>query len=252
MFKNLLKEKKNLVFIGEAGSGKSELAINFALEIVKNTDKDVHFFDMDQVKPLFRSRDVAVQMEAEGIIFHCEHQLLDSPVVVSGVREQLADPESIVLMDIGGNEVGARMIGQFADILNSDTTMVFFVINTYRPWSKDTESIRETIFKITRVSRLNNIRIISNPNCGPTTTAEEVIGGNRKLEAMLKGAYQIDYVCVLEKLVDQVSEQISEELIPVEIHILYPWLQDRPKVMVRNGPGLDPNHFVRLANIDTD
>ena len=54
----LQKGKKNFVFIGEAGSGKSEIAINFAVNLARIADRPVHFFDMDQTKPLFRSRDV--------------------------------------------------------------------------------------------------------------------------------------------------------------------------------------------------
>ena len=42
--------KKNFVFIGEAGSGKSEIAINFAINFTKIQDRPVHFFDMDQTK----------------------------------------------------------------------------------------------------------------------------------------------------------------------------------------------------------
>lgn len=61
------------------GSGKSEISINFAKWLVQLQDKPVHFFDMDMTKPLFRSRDVEMQMEALGIICHHEKQFLDAP-----------------------------------------------------------------------------------------------------------------------------------------------------------------------------
>ena len=68
--KKLLENKKNFVFVGEAGCGKSEIALNFAMGMRKLTDKPIHFFDMDQTKPLFRSRDVRERLEAEGIAFN--------------------------------------------------------------------------------------------------------------------------------------------------------------------------------------
>ena len=37
----LLKNKKNFVFVGEAGSGKSEIAINFAIQLARLSDKPV-------------------------------------------------------------------------------------------------------------------------------------------------------------------------------------------------------------------
>ncbi len=67
---NIIKDRilkhKNYFFVGEAGSGKSEIAINYAIELNKNTDKTVHFFDLDMTKPLFRSRELEDTLKAEG------------------------------------------------------------------------------------------------------------------------------------------------------------------------------------------
>jgi len=237
IFEEMLAKKKNFVFIGEAGSGKSELAINFAFKMAEVATKKVHFFDMDQTKPLFRSRDVSEQLEEVGVVFHSQKQLLDAPTIVPGVIEQLMDKESYTLLDIGGNATGARMIGQFSHILNDESTCVFFVINTYRPWSKTAMSIEETVSRITRVSRIKHVNVISNPNLGLTTTPEEVIAGNEKLKEILgpDGA-KIDYVCVLENLYDRVKDIIKEPLIPVQIYILYPWLQKNPAPVIPTGP----------------
>lgn len=41
---NLLStDHKNFVFVGEAGSGKSEIALNFAHYLLEHSDKQVHF-----------------------------------------------------------------------------------------------------------------------------------------------------------------------------------------------------------------
>ena len=57
-FEELMKEKKNFVFIGEAGSGKSEIVLNVANKLAQATGKKVDLFDLDQTKPLYRSRDM--------------------------------------------------------------------------------------------------------------------------------------------------------------------------------------------------
>lgn len=57
-FEELMKEKKNFVFIGEAGSGKSEIVLNIAHKLAEQTGKKVELFDLDQTKPLYRSRDM--------------------------------------------------------------------------------------------------------------------------------------------------------------------------------------------------
>ena len=63
----MLQKKKNFIFLGEAGSGKSEIAVNFAMEFARGGVKNIHFFDLDQTKPLFRSRDICGKLEDAGI-----------------------------------------------------------------------------------------------------------------------------------------------------------------------------------------
>ena len=54
--KKLIGDNINFVFVGEAGSGKSEISINFAKWLVQLQDKPVHFFDQATVS-LQRCRD---------------------------------------------------------------------------------------------------------------------------------------------------------------------------------------------------
>jgi hypothetical protein len=224
-FTELLGGKKTVVLLGEAGSGKSEIAINFALGLRGETNRKIHFFDMDQTKPLFRSRDVANKIRSAGIEFHSNitESIEDVAAIVPGVKEAINEPESFVILDIGGNEHGARMIGQFSQNLNSEDCVVLFVINPYRPWSRDLPSITETIRRITVAARTENIRVVSNPNFGPETTAEDIIKGNEKLKAMLGGKSEVSFVCALERLCPELEGKITEPLIPVKIYILYPW-----------------------------
>ena len=223
--KKLLENKKNFVFVGEAGCGKSEIALNFAMGMRKITDKPIHFFDMDQTKPLFRSRDVCERLEAEGIVFHYEEQLFDAPTTVGGVRVQLADPEAIVSMDVGGDHVGARLIGAFENHLNTPKTQNFFVINAYSPWSSDLISIDGTMARVLGMARieLENVSIMSNPNLGTTTSAEEAVEGTKKLEDMIGEFLKVDYMCALEKLCPEIEGKVDMPLLPVELFLTYEW-----------------------------
>ena len=62
-----MTSSSNVVFLGEAGSGKSEIALNFAQALAELGGKPVHFFDLDMTKPLFRSRDRREALEALGV-----------------------------------------------------------------------------------------------------------------------------------------------------------------------------------------
>lgn len=221
--RELLRTKKNFVLIGEAGSGKTEISLSLAVHMTKLTDKSVHLFDMDQTKPNFRARDAALKMEREGVRLHYHEQVLDSPVVVTGVTEHLRDPESYVIMDIGGGAHGSHMIGQFHEELKRDDALVLYVINPYRPWSGETENIRETMRRVLGSARLSKITLLGNPNFGPHTTLEDITEGMKQLRVLTEGT-PIDLVCALEPLCADLERSIPEPVIPIRLNTLPEWM----------------------------
>ena len=56
--KMLTEEKRIFAFFGEAGSGKTEIALNWAVQLTALTDKKVIFLDLDQVKFIYRAQDL--------------------------------------------------------------------------------------------------------------------------------------------------------------------------------------------------
>lgn len=224
--RELIGNHKNFVFVGEAGSGKSEIAVNFAKWLVDLDEKPVHFFDMDMTKPLFRSRDVREQMEEMGIIFHHEEQFMDAPTIVGGVNRLLKDDSCYVVMDVGGDHIGARSIGGYAPKLNKDDTIVYYVLNAYRPWSNDIDHIDGTLAQILGVShiQLGKLHMVNNPNNGITTTAKEFVEGSRKMSEMVTPYIAVDFACVKEDLYEEVKGESDVPVFPVHLYLTYPWL----------------------------
>lgn len=208
---------KNFVFIGESGSGKTELGINMAVLLAEHS-RNVHFFDLDQTKPLFRARDAAGTMEAQGISVHTQEQFQDIPSMVPGIAESLQDLRRYTFLDIGGNVHGALMAGQLARYINTEDTCVFFVINVYRPWSRSRAHILETRDQILAACRVSRVRLVSNPNLGEETTAAEVLDGHRRLLELLGKEAQVDYVCVGEHLSGAAAE-ISDNVVLLHRYI---------------------------------
>ncbi len=221
----LLNNKHNFVFLGEAGSGKSEIALNFAMYLKACEDLPVHFFDMDQTKPLFRSRDAKALLEENGIVLHYEEQHLDAPTLVSGVPQALKNDEIYTILDVGGNETGARMIGGFAQLLKNDKTLMFFVVNPYRPWSQDVLAVDSTLSAILRACRLKEILVLANPNVGYTTTKEEFLLGCEKVKGMLGEYIPIQGACVQEELYEAVKDQTAFPVLPIRLYLTYPWIE---------------------------
>ena len=189
--KKLIGDNINFVFVGEAGSGKSEISINFAKWLVQLQDKPVHFFDMDMTKPLFRSRDVEMQMEALGIICHHEKQFMDAPTVVGGVNRLLKDEDCYVVMDVGGDHIDGTL-GQILGVSHI---------------------------------QLGKLHMVNNPNNGITTTAKEFIEGSRKMSEMVTPYIAVDFACVREDLYEDVKDSSDVPVFPIELYLTYPWLQ---------------------------
>lgn len=220
VWEQLLSGIKNTVFLGEAGCGKSELAIDLALSLAVQGET-VHFFDMDQTKPLFRSRDVSALLEQAGVVCHYEQQTADAPTMVGGVAPLLMDESARVILDVGGGDAGARLIGGFAPILRRANTAVFYIVNPYRPWSGSIEAIDSTLTAVLHAARLQKPRYIANPNLGADTTAEEFSDGLQTTLDLLSPYVTVEAAAVPAWLAGEVSTPLP--LLPITPKINYPW-----------------------------
>ena len=214
-----LCRKPNTVFLGEVGCGKSELAVHLALELAAQ-GHEVHFFDLDQTKPLMRSRDAEALLTGAGVTVHFERQCADAPTQAGGLVPLLLDARKAVILDVGGNDTGARLIGGYAHLLKDAD--VWFVVNPYRPWSSTTEHIDGTLSAILRASRLKMPRFLLNPNLGADTTPEEFLAGVTQGLAMLSPYVTVEAAAVPAALYEQVRHQAALPLIPITSHISVP------------------------------
>jgi len=211
----------NYVLLGEAGCGKSELAINLARRLL-DTGKPVDLFDLDMTKPLFRAREQADKLADMGIRFHFEEQFADAPTVGGGVMRSLKDADSYTVLDVGGDYIGARAIGGYAPLLNRKDTEVLYILNPFRPLSTTGERPGLVLSEVLGVSHIRpeRIRIIGNPNLGRTTTAEDVLAGYHRLLDMVE---RLDALCVEQSLCETVKASVPILVFPIERYLEYPW-----------------------------
>jgi len=223
---SLLRQQNNVVFLGEAGCGKSEIAMNLACALAAAGDRPVHFFDLDMTKPLFRSRDLALELEARGVIVHYEEQFMDAPTVTGGVMRLLRDQDCYVVLDVGGDSIGARSIGGYAPLLNAESTTVYYVVNSYRIWSLDMDHVDRILSEILSVShiRLEQLRILSNCNLGVHTTAGDALAGREKVCEMIEPYRPVDGHCIRQELIPQLPD--GENWLGLHLFLTYPWEQD--------------------------
>lgn len=210
---------KDVVFLGESGSGKSELAINLALELRTQT-KSVHLWDIDQTKPLFRARDVEHKLVKQGIAVHYDVQMEDAPTLSGGIASFLLDRDSRVILDVGGGDIGARLIGGLSHLLKREDVVVFYVINPYCAWSDNLESIDKTFSAILASARIRQVHFLANPNLGEATSAADFTLGLDQVMQILPPQAPLVASAVPYWLAD-VAAPIP--LIPIYPQLRYPW-----------------------------
>lgn len=218
-------DRSNYLFLGEAGCGKSEIAVNLALALAAKGDKPVHFFDLDMTKPLFRSRDAAGMLAGAGVQVHFEEQFMDAPTLVGGPAVLLRDAGCHTILDVGGDYIGAWAVGVYAPLLRETDTAAFYVVNPFRPWSMQLEHIDGVLSEVLGAAHLplEALTFVGNPNLGVATQAADVREGLARLRETLGKCVPIPFACVREELWPMADAETP--LAPIRLYFTYPWEQ---------------------------
>ncbi len=191
MESNFDAEKRITVFTGHYGSGKTEVAINYALrqkeKLYQTEQSELMLVDLDFVNPYFRSREAREFLNQQGIkvVASAEEQLnTDIPAFSPGILAAFQNPVNRVVVDLGGDEIGARAIGRFRNQIKDDNYELLFVINPYRPFTSNSQEVESLLHKIEGSSRLKVTALVSNPNLLGETTVDDIISGHKAVLAM--------------------------------------------------------------------
>lgn len=220
--KMLTEEKRIFAFFGEAGSGKTEIALNWAVQLTALTDKKVIFLDLDQVKFIYRAQDFECYLNEKGIEIRSSPANLDSPVVAQGASGALMEEDAICVLDIGGGSAGATVAGQFSQILNREDSKTFYVLNPFRPFLSSTERVRASIEKLLRSSGVTDMSVIANPCLGDHTSVDDVEIGYKKCAKMIKETgYEIELLTVRSGLEEKIHISGTHDVLPLQLYVRY-------------------------------
>ncbi|PKK91278.1 MAG: hypothetical protein CVV64_05795 [Candidatus Wallbacteria bacterium HGW-Wallbacteria-1] len=175
---------KRISFIcGAFGSGKTELSLNLAIALAKQ-NPDVALVDLDIVNLYFRSRQMRALLSENGIETidsSLKGDLIDMPALSPAIQGAFDREELRVVVDVGGDDVGARVLGRYA--LRTEDMDFLLVVNTYRPFSDNAEKVSALMRDIEIKSRIKVDGIIVNSNLGDETTPENLLRGAELLQA---------------------------------------------------------------------
>jgi len=171
------------IFGGRFGCGKTEIALNYALEQAKKGNAPF-LIDLDIVTPYFRTRDRAKQMAEQGVEIVSPFevgQYIHIPAIDPRILGAIEQAERPVILDVGGDEQGARALSQYADTIKQKGYEMHFVVNPYRPFMDSATGVREAVREIETSSRLRASTLVSNPNLMSETSPELFNKGHKQV-----------------------------------------------------------------------
>ena len=173
---------------GHYGSGKTNIAVNFALELKKQHSK-VAIADIDIVNPYFRTKDSEELLNNNGIKLICSpyaNSNVDIPALPQDMYSVVDDKELFSILDVGGDERGALALGRLSNDIKKEDYDMFFVVNKFRPLTNTVSQAIEVMKEIENACRLKFTKIINNSNLGRETTPDDVIGSLSFIDELSK------------------------------------------------------------------
>jgi hypothetical protein len=89
-----------------------------------------------------------------------------------------------VIFDVGGSDLGARVLGSLAGVLDRTATDLLFVVNANRPFAEDLNALGAMLQAVQVAARLEVTGLVANGHLMQETTREIVLAGIRAARAL--------------------------------------------------------------------
>ena len=226
--------KRLTLFAGHYGSGKTNIALNYARHLKASSAAEVVIADLDIVNPYFRTKDSAADLEAAGIrlvVSEFANSNVDFPALPKEIYGLVASPapgtqhpapSTQVVMDVGGDDRGALALGRYVpDIKAENDYEMLAVVNAARPLTRTPEDTVEVLREIEAACQLPFTGIVNNTNLGPQTTASTVLDSVSYADEIAKMMnIPVRFTCAPEALAPELEGKVAD-LFPLRIQKLY-------------------------------
>ncbi len=211
------KPKRVTLFAGHYGSGKTNVAVNYALMLKKN-GYDVAIADLDIVNPYFRTKDSADELEENGIALISSEfagSNVDLPALPAEIYSLVDIHERYAIFDVGGDDRGATALGRYSDAIRKENNYeLLLVINRFRPLSRTPELAIGIMHEIEATANMKFTGIVNDSNLGEETTGEDVLDSVPFAEEVSRLAgIPIRFTTVTRKIYDEVKDKIDNLMV---------------------------------------
>jgi RecA/RadA recombinase len=221
-------EHRISIFTGHFGSGKTEVAVNYALQLAK-AGKKTAIVDMDIVNPFFRTADARRALEADGIRVIAPmyaNTNVDVPSLPPEINTMFEDKSYHVVLDVGGDDLGARVLSRYNEQILAEAHIHYFVINTRRPMTRTADEIEARIVEIQGSARLRVDKLVNNANLLGVSTPEILEEASHIIgEVSERLSIPLGFISGMEEVLLDYKGNPGTERLYLEKFIKLPWDQ---------------------------
>lgn len=222
----MFNEKRIRIITGHYGSGKTEFAVNYTFGLA-GTGKKTSIVDLDIVNPYFRSREIEPHFVKKGIrVIASSIKGIsgDMPALSPEIFSVLQDTSYEVVLDVGGDMVGARALARYHEYFDREAYDMLFVLNANRHQTNTVDGAVSYLRSIEESSKQKVTALVNNTHLCRNTTIEEIMKGQKLCEDVSKVlGLPIKYVVVEKKFVDILPKGLQGEIFPLDIYMKKPW-----------------------------
>ncbi|MCX6645292.1 MAG: cobalamin biosynthesis protein CbiA [bacterium] len=236
-------QKRILGFLGNFGSGKTEVAVNFAMQLglaanIENNGVEgpIRIIDLDIINPYFRSREAAEPLTEAGVEVVMptgDKFWADLPIILPEVKGLIKRTDGKLILDVGGDDLGARVLSHLNQDFPLENTTLMMVVNANRPFTSDLAGARKVLSELEDAAGLKFGGLVSNTHLMDETSPDEIRRGyefTKKVSA--ETGLPVLMVTAEPRLIDNGTnsgirtEEFDCLLLPLYRFMLPPWRRD--------------------------
>ena len=216
-----------VIIVGNYGSGKTEVAVNLAMER-KKAGVEVRIADLDLINPYFRTREAKQILADAGIevvmpppqYFHA-----DLPILSPDVAGLIRNPGQLAILDAGGNDAGATVLAALADALKGTTPHMLQVVNPFRPFTETVDGCLKIKAEIEAAAKIKINGIVGNANMMDETELEQIYEGYEFVSEVAQAAgAELKFVtCPVGLLPSLDRGRVGCPVLALERRLTFPW-----------------------------
>lgn len=219
--------KRFIIVTGHYGCGKTNFSINLAFKYAGEGHK-VTIVDMDLVNPYFRTSDYRGILEERGIhviapVYAATN--LDIPSLPAEMYS-IFEKDDTVIVDVGGDDVGATVLGRFYRQISQTDHEMLYVVNACRSMTVTPEESVEVMHEIEGVTGLRCTQLVNNTHLMDDTDLNIIDKGISYTDEVSRlTGLPVCCTTVRRDIYDAHPEHFADmdDIYPVDIHVTTVW-----------------------------